>query len=54
MFHLSDHRAGTEGLGLPGELGDAQHQRQEEAETGAEHQAGESDGGGGGGGVLGR
>ena len=46
MFHLSDHRAGTEGLGLPGELGDAQHQRQEETEVGEELQAGEQHGGG--------
>ena len=53
MFHLSDHRAETEGLGLPGELGDAQHQRQEETEVGEELQAGEQHGGGRGGGVLG-
>ena len=54
IFSVADHRTGSEGLGLPGELGHAQHQRQEEAETGAEHQAGESDGGGRGGRVLGR
>ena len=53
IFSVADHRTGSEGLGLPGELGHAQHQRQEEAEVGEEHQAGEQHGGGGGGGVLG-
>ena len=51
---LADNRAGTEGVGLPGELGHAQHQCEEEEAPGEEHEAGEPDGGGGGGGVLGR
>ena len=51
---LSDHRSGPEGLGFPRELGDAQHQREEETEVGEDHQAGEQHGGGRGGGILGR